>query len=124
MAAYTIKTGLNLPIKGEPAEMVEAGRSVGRVAIMNDDFPFMKPRMHVSVGDEVKRGQILFEDRKASGVVFTASAAGRVVEINRGARRAFQSLVIQLSEDAINGEGEQVAFRFLADGAASIFVAS
>ncbi len=110
MAAYTIKTGLTLPIKGEPAEMVESGRSVGRVAIMNDDFPFMKPRMHVSVGDEVKRGQVLFEDRKASGVLFTAPAAGRIVEINRGARRAFQSLVIQLSEDAINGEGEQVTF--------------
>ena len=110
MAAYTIKSGLDLPIKGEPAEMVENGRRVGRVAIMNDDFPFMKPRMHVSVGDEVKRGQLLFEDRKAPGVVFTAPAAGRVMEINRGERRVFQSLVIQLSEDAINGEGEQVAF--------------
>ena len=90
--------------------MVEGGRRVGRVAIMNDDFPFMKPRMHVAVGDEVKRGQVLFEDRKAEGVVFTAPTAGRIVEINRGARRVFQSLVIQLSEEALAGEGEQVAF--------------
>lgn len=110
MATYTIKTGLDLPIKGEPAEMMEAGRRVGRVAIMNDDFPFMKPRMDVAVGDEVKRGQRLFEDRKANGVVFTAPAAGRIMEINRGERRVFQSLVIQLSEDAINGEGEQEEF--------------
>ena len=50
MATYTIKTGLDLPIKGEPAEMMEAGRRVGHVAIMNDDFPFMKPRMDVAVG--------------------------------------------------------------------------
>ena len=36
-------------------------------------------------------------------MLFTAPAAGRVMAINRGERRAFRSLVIQLSEAAING---------------------
>jgi Na+-transporting NADH:ubiquinone oxidoreductase subunit A len=110
MVAHTTKAGLDLPIKGQPADLLEDGRQVGRIAIMNDDFPFMKPRMYVAVGDEVKRGQPLFEDRKAHGVVFTAPAAGRIMAINRGARRAFRSLVIQLSEDELNGGGEQVEF--------------
>ena len=110
MVAHTITAGLDLPIKGKPADLVEDGRSIGRIAVMNDDYPFMKPRMFVAVGDEVKKGQALFEDRKAKGVVFTAPAAGRVMAINRGARRAFRSLVIQLSEDEQQGRGAQVDF--------------
>lgn len=110
MVAHTTKAGLDLPIKGHPADLLEDGRPVGRIALMNDDYPFMKPRMYVAVGDEVKRGQPLFEDRKAKGVIFTAPAAGRIMAINRGARRAFRSLVIQLSEDELRGGGDQIEF--------------
>ena len=39
------------------------------VGITATDFPLMKARMHVSVGDEVARGQLLFEDRKSEGVL-------------------------------------------------------
>ena len=65
---------------------------------MADDFPGMKPRMHVAEGDPVKRGQILFEDRKTPGVMHTAPGAGRILAIHRGERRALQSIVIDLSE--------------------------
>jgi Na+-transporting NADH:ubiquinone oxidoreductase subunit A len=51
----------------------------------------------VQVGDRVKRGQILFEDRKTEGVRFTSPGAGVVTAINRGARRALQSVVINLT---------------------------
>ena len=67
------------------------------------DYPFMKPRMQVGVGDKVKRGTLLFEDRKAEGVRFTAPGAGEVVAIHRGDKRAFQSLVIQLTETEQSG---------------------
>ena len=33
--------------------------------------------MQVAEGDIVKRGQVLFEDRKAPGVLHTAPAAGK-----------------------------------------------
>ncbi len=104
MAVHVIKKGLDLPITGRPEQRVDTGRSVSRVAVMADDYPFMKPRMHVAVGDVVKRGQLLFEDRKTDGVRFTAPGAGTVVAINRGARRALQSLVIELSESEQSGE--------------------
>jgi Na+-transporting NADH:ubiquinone oxidoreductase subunit A len=58
----------------------------------------MKPRMHVAEGDHVKRGQLLFEDRKTEGVQFTAPGAGTVVAIHRGARRALRSVVIELTD--------------------------
>ena len=66
--------------------------------------------MHVSVGDEVARGQLLFEDRKSEGVLFTAPAAGKVTAINRGAKRALQTVVIELSDAERAGQGEHIAF--------------
>ena len=34
---------------------------------MGDDFVGMKPTMHVAEGDQVKLGQLLFEDKKTTG---------------------------------------------------------
>lgn len=104
MAVHVIKKGLDLPISGKPEQQVYPGPEVSRVAVVADDYPFMKPRMHVAVGDIVKRGQLLFEDRKTEGVRYTAPGAGTVIAINRGERRALQSLVIELSDSERSGE--------------------
>jgi len=53
----------------------------------------------VREGDRVKLGQLLFTDKKTAGVRFTAPASGVVVAINRGERRVFQSLVIDIDGD-------------------------
>ena len=62
------------------------------------DFPYMKPKMLVKVGDKVKRGQPLFDDRKANAVRFTSPAAGTVTAVNQGAKRALISVVIAVEE--------------------------
>jgi len=98
MANHKITKGLDLPISGRPVQVIRENASVGRVAILADDFPGMKPRMHVEEGQTVKRGQALFEDRKNEGALFTAPGAGRVIGIHRGARRVLQSVVIDLSD--------------------------
>ncbi len=98
MAEHTILKGLDLPINGSPEQSVSNGANVTRVAILGHDYPSMKPRMAVKEGDQVKRGQLLFSDRKSEGVNFTAPGAGTIVEINRGEKRAFQSIVIELDE--------------------------
>ena len=97
MAVHTIKKGLDLPITGAPEQKIAAGPMVTHVALVAADYCGMKPRMHVKVGDAVKRGQLLFEDRKSEGVMFTAPGAGKVAAINRGEYRALQSVVIELS---------------------------
>ena len=109
MAVHVIKKGLDLPISGKPEQRVDPGAAVSRVAVVADDYPFMKPRMHVAVGDVVKRGQLLFEDRKTEGVRFTAPGAGTVIAIHRGERRALQSLVIELSDSERSGEPSPAA---------------
>ena len=98
MAVYTITKGLDLPISGEPTQAIETGRRIGRVAVVAADYVGMKPTMHVNAGDPVKRGQLLFEDKKTVGVRYTAPGAGEVLAVNRGERRAFQSVVIGLTD--------------------------
>ncbi len=90
--------GLSLPINGEPEQKVDSGPKVSRVAILADDYIGMRPSMRVQVGDQVKLGQVLFEDRKTPGVLYTSPGAGTVSAINRGERRALRSVVIDLDE--------------------------
>lgn len=113
MAKYTFKKGLDLPITGAPEQTIEAGRNPARVALVADDYVGMKPAFKIETGDTVKRGQILFEDKKTPGVLYAAPAAGTVVAINRGERRALQSVVIELNDNERAGkvgDDDRVAF--------------
>ncbi|MDJ0851918.1 MAG: Na(+)-translocating NADH-quinone reductase subunit A [Myxococcota bacterium] len=98
MAVHRIRKGLTLPIAGAPEQEIHEGARVRRVAVLGDDTPGVRARMAVAEGDEVKRGQLLFEDRQRPGVRYTAPGAGRVAAIFRGRRRMLRSVVIQLSE--------------------------
>ena len=109
MAMHKIKKGLNLPIGGLPKQQISDVRGAEHVALVAADYVGMRPRMHVQVGDTVRRGQLLFEDRKTAGVRFTAPAAGKVSAINRGAKRALQSVVLAVDE-ASDEQAEQVSF--------------
>ena len=93
-----IKKGLNLPISGTPRQAIEDSPRPSSVAVLGPDYVGMKPTMLVREDEEVKLGQPLFEDKKNPGVVFTAPGTGRISAINRGARRALQSVVIDLAE--------------------------
>ncbi len=103
MAMHKFEKGLDLPIPGKPLQVIRGSSPCSRVAVMADDFPGMKPRMHVEEGDAVKRGQVLFEDRKQPGVLHTAPGAGRILGIHRGDKRALQAVVIDLSDGERNG---------------------
>jgi Na+-transporting NADH:ubiquinone oxidoreductase subunit A len=94
-----VRRGLDLPIAGAPEQLVQDGPKISQVAVVGSDYPGMKPTMAVREGDRVTRGQVLFADKKNEGVVFTAPAAGKVVAVNRGERRLFQSLVIDIDGD-------------------------
>lgn len=104
MALHTIKKGLDIPITGEPKQEVAEAPAVTHVAVMAADFVGMRPRMKVIVGDTVQRGTALFEDRKREGVLHTAPGAGKIVAVNRGDKRALQSVVIELTESERAGE--------------------
>tara|TARA_A100001011_G_scaffold398065_1_gene501184 strand:- start:4543 stop:5886 length:1344 start_codon:yes stop_codon:yes gene_type:complete len=95
------KRGLDLPIAGSPEQIIDNGTSVSSVALVGHDYPGLKPTMQVAVGDRVKAGQLLFTDKKTPGVKYTSPGCGIVSAINRGARRVFQSIVIELDGDGV-----------------------
>ena len=100
---FKIRKGLDLPLAGEPEQKVYETRSVTQSAVLGIDFPGLKPEFVVGLGDHVQTGQTLFVDKKKPQIRFTAPGSGRIVELNRGAKRAFLSLVIKLEgqEEAV-----------------------
>jgi Na+-transporting NADH:ubiquinone oxidoreductase subunit A len=99
MSPIRIVKGLDVPIAGAPKQVITDGARVGRVALIGADYNGLRPIMQVEEGSAVKLGQPLFADRKDERVMFTAPGSGRVVAINRGARRALICVVIQLGGD-------------------------
>lgn len=98
-----IRRGMDIPLAGAPSSEIDSSVSVRTVALVGPDYIGMKPTMEVAVGDVVKRGQRVFTDKKCEGVVYTSPAGGKVVAINRGARRVFESLVVEVGDDeAVN----------------------
>jgi len=94
-----IKRGLDIPLAGAPSGEVDAAVTTRAAGLLGADYHGMKPTMAVQVGDIVKRGDLLFTDKKCEGVRYTSPAGGRVSAINRGAKRAFQSVVVEIDGD-------------------------
>ncbi len=100
-----IKKGLDIPLSGSPKQVIHDGPAVKSVAVLGEEYVGMRPTMLVEVGDKVKKGQGLFEDKKNPGVKFTAVDLRYCqTHINRGAKRVLQSVVIEA-----DGSNEAVA---------------
>ena len=98
-----------------PLQQISPAPAVKRVALLGEEYVGMRPAMAVKEGDRVKKGQILFEDKKIPGVCFTAPASGIVSAIHRGERRVLQSVVIDIEGN------DAVAFtRYAADALAEL----
>ncbi|MEO8508813.1 MAG: NADH:ubiquinone reductase (Na(+)-transporting) subunit A, partial [Betaproteobacteria bacterium] len=95
MSVHRISRGLDIPLAGAPAQdavhNAPATASVGWVAA---DFPGLKAAVLVAVGDRVRRGTPLVEDKVNPGVRHMAAAGGTVAAIHRGERRRLESIVI------------------------------
>jgi Na+-transporting NADH:ubiquinone oxidoreductase subunit A len=92
---FSIRKGLDIPIGGEPEQVITDGPEVSTVALLGVDYHGLRPALLVEEGDRVKLGQPVFEDRKRPEIRFVASSSGTVTQINRGPRRALHSVVIE-----------------------------
>lgn len=92
------RKGLDIPISGVPDAQNVSGKSVRTVAILGRDYIGLKPRIAVQPGDKVIIGDTLFVDKRDPDVPYTAPGSGTIAAVNRGARRALLSVVIDLDE--------------------------
>lgn len=106
MVHIRIKKGLDIPVKGKPQGAIrplvlsgEAGRQVRpkKIALNLAEFTDYRLKLLVKVGDVVKLGQPLVEERKM-GIAFVAPSSGRVSEIRRGLKRVITDIVIESEE--------------------------
>jgi Na+-transporting NADH:ubiquinone oxidoreductase subunit A len=109
MQVHRIKKGLDLPLAGDPEQLVHPASPVSRVALVGADYVGMRPSVRAHPGARVMRGELVLEDARNPGVPFTAPATGTVVAVHRGERRVFQSLVIALDSNP-EDEARQTPF--------------
>ena len=125
-----IRKGFDVPIAGEPEQVVYPGPPVRHVALCGVDYVGLRPRLRVAVGDAVGLGQPLWEDKRDPAVCYPSPGKGVVTAINRGARRVLESVVVSLQDsgatdlqfEALTGrqieklDRDQVAERMLRSG--------
>lgn len=95
-----IRKGLDIPVEGEPEQVVYDGPRTRHVALCGVDYNGLRPRMLVEVGQAVGLGQPLWQDKHDPEVCYPSPGRGTVIAINRGARRALESVVVRLEDSA------------------------
>ena len=99
MISVRVPKGFDLPVNGQPSLELEVLDPPVRVAALPERIPFVKPRLKVKIGDAVKIGSVLFEDKRNPEMVFLSPGGGEIEQINFGRRRVIREIVIRLDEE-------------------------
>jgi len=108
-----LKKGLDIQIKGEPANNLEHISKPETFAIKPADFQGLVPKLTVAVGDKVKAGTPLFFDKYQPEIQYVSPVSGEVAAINRGERRRILEVIVKadsanLSEDFLKENPENL----------------
>ncbi|MFO7923482.1 MAG: Na(+)-translocating NADH-quinone reductase subunit A [Bacteroidales bacterium] len=96
-----LKRGLDIRLKGKAEKILVKPDLPGKFAVKPTDFHGIRPKMLVRTDDEVKAGTPLFFDKYNPDVFFTSPASGRVIAVNRGARRKILEVVVKAGDRMI-----------------------
>lgn len=110
MKTIRVGRGINIPLAGEPEQVISSGPFVRRVAVLGLDYPGIKPAMDVAEGDSVRAGQPLFTDKRWPQVHYVAPGSGRVTAVHRGPKRVLLAVEIALED------GEDLSFSSYSPG--------
>jgi len=104
MDKIKIKKGLDIRLAGEPSNHLECFEPTS-CALKPTDFIGVVPKLHVSEGDEVKAGSVLFHDKNRENLLFTSPISGKVKSVIRGEKRAISHVIIES-----DGKNEAIDF--------------
>lgn len=91
-----LKKGLDLHLAGGiTGNAAKASVVPARVAVVPDDFCGIVPKTEVHEGDIVAAGAPLLRSKTCEDLKIVSPAAGRVVAVERGARRKIERVVIE-----------------------------
>lgn len=104
VAHFNITKGLDIPIQGSPEGAVRSLTASGSPTLAQpllaalDCTPFeeVKFKVLVTVGQKVKIGEPLAEDKEHPGRYFVSPAGGVVREIRRGLKRRLLAIIVEI----------------------------
>lgn len=99
MISVKIKKGCRTKIAGGPSPEVESLGKPAQVALLPEKIPFVKPRLKVKIGDKVKIGTPVFEDKRNPNLIFLSPGGGKIASIDLGPRRVIKKVVVTLDKD-------------------------
>ncbi|MFN3169836.1 MAG: hypothetical protein ACE37E_04000 [Hyphomicrobiales bacterium] len=102
----SLRNGLRFSAPGAPSQVIDQSKHVTSAALLGADYPGMRPRFLVDVGEYVSEGQTLFVDRKDDAVCFAAPISGHVFSIDYGPRRTLSAIVVRAQDSDQDGQNE------------------
>lgn len=93
-----LRKGLDIKLKGEADKVKSSVENSASFAIKPPDFHGLVPKMLVKVGEKVKAGTAIFEDKYQDSVKYVSPVSGEVAEIVRGEKRRI--LEVRINADA------------------------
>ncbi|MEC7839218.1 MAG: Na(+)-translocating NADH-quinone reductase subunit A [Chlamydiota bacterium] len=103
-----IKKGLNIPIGGKPTgdiqELVPSGQTADiskpkEISLNLWPFEDLRLKLLKKVGQKVKIGEAICEDKGCPGRMFVAPAAGTIKDVRRGLKRRIMDIIIEVDEN-------------------------
>ncbi len=110
-----VKNGYDLPVEGKPLCEVVTLEKPSHVALLPEHIPFVKPRLLVKIGDSVKVGTALFEDKRSPVIKFLSPGSGEIENIEFGPRRVISKIVIKLDSREEHVELEKLSQQEIED---------
>ena len=98
MPHINIKKGHDIRISGKPDKNIINLNNSNILAIMPTDFKGVKPKLMVKEGDDVRIGSPLFFDKNKPDIKWASPGAGKIINIEYGARRVIQKIEISLND--------------------------
>lgn len=95
------KKKFNITFSGLPSSHVKSCLSTEKAGISPLNFPFIKAKVLVKVGDTVHQGAPLFFDKKNPSVYFHSPVSGTVASIQYGPQRHLHLIEIDVDKTAM-----------------------
>ncbi len=90
-----ISKGLNIQLKGKPAEQLAQAPRSKMYAVRPVEFYGINPRLMVKPGDHVNVGEPIFYHKYNDRIKFTSPVSGTIEDVVRGERRKILKILIK-----------------------------
>jgi Na+-transporting NADH:ubiquinone oxidoreductase subunit A len=105
MKTVSVKNTYDIQLDGVPSLDVSQLKTYTQVAVLPSSIPYIKPKLSVKEGDEVKVGTPLFYNKEHPEMQFVSPGSGLVSKIHYGPKRIIEKIVVDL-----DGTDSQISF--------------